>query len=73
MLKNVKPGQTVSVLALLVEGALRRRLIDMGITKNAKITVDRVASFGDPIVINVRGCDLTLRKKEASMIMVSTE
>lgn len=69
-LKNVKIGETVRVLDLLCEGALRRRIMDMGIVKGTLITVKKVAPLGDPIEITVRGYELSLRKSDAEKIIV---
>lgn len=69
-LKEVKPGETASVAAFSGTGALRRRLMDMGITKGTKILVRKVAPLGDPIEITVRGYQLSLRKSEAENIEV---
>jgi ferrous iron transport protein A len=69
-LKEVKPGETVSVTNFLGTGALRRRLMDMGITKGATIFVRKVAPLGDPIEISIRGYELSLRKSEAGNIEV---
>lgn len=69
-LKEIKPGETVSVIAFRGVGALRRRLMDMGITKGTEIYVRKVAPFGDPIEITVRGYELSLRKDEAENIEV---
>ena len=69
-LKEIKPGETVSVITFLGTGALRRRLMDMGITKGTKIFVRKVAPLGDPIEITVRGYELSLRKAEAENIQV---
>lgn len=70
-LKEVKPGETVFVSAFAGTGALRRRLMDMGITKGTKIYVRKVAPLGDPIEITVRGYELSLRKDEAENIEVA--
>ena len=67
-LKDVKVGQAVTVVKLHGEGAVRRRIMDMGITKNVEIFVRKVAPLGDPIEINVRGYELSLRKSDAEMI-----
>ena len=67
-LKNVKIGKTVRVVRLNGEGAIRRRIMDMGITRGVEIYVRRVAPFGDPIEITIRGYELTLRKTEAECI-----
>ena len=69
-LKNVKVGSKVSVTKVGGEGAIRRRIMDMGITKGASIYVRKVAPLGDPIEINVRGYELSLRKADAEMIEV---
>lgn len=70
-LKDVKCGQTVSVVKLHGEGAVKRRIMDMGITKSAQIFVRKVAPLGDPIEVMVRGYELSLRKADAEMIEVS--
>lgn len=69
-LNNVKCGETVNVLKLHGEGALRRRIMDMGITRGAEILVRKVAPFGDPIELNIRGYELTIRKEDAQLIEV---
>ncbi len=69
-LKNVKVGCKVRVTKVGGEGAIRRRIMDMGITKGAQIYVRKVAPLGDPIEINVRGYELSLRKADAEMIEV---
>lgn len=69
-LKDVKVGQAVTVVKLHGEGAVRRRIMDMGITKNVEIYVRKVAPLGDPIEINVRGYELSLRKADAEMVEV---
>lgn len=69
-LRQVRVGSTVTVVKLYGEGALKRRIMDMGITKGVSITVRKVAPFGDPIEINVRGYELSLRKADAEMIEV---
>lgn len=70
-LKAVRPGQTVSVLKISGEGPVRRRIMDMGITRGTAITVRKVAPLGDPIEVNVRGYELSLRRDDAEMIEVS--
>ena len=70
-LKDARIGQTVIVLKLHGGGAVRRRLMDMGITKNVEILVRKVAPLGDPIEINVRGYELSLRKMDAEMVEIS--
>ena len=69
-LKDAKIGQSVVVLKLHGEGAVRRRIMDMGITKGIEIYVRKVAPLGDPIEITVRGYELSLRKADAEMIEV---
>ncbi len=69
-LKNVKIGKTVKVVKLHGEGAIKRRIMDMGITKGVEITVRRTAPLGDPIELTVRGYELSLRKSDADMIEV---
>lgn len=69
-LREVKPGKSVSVVKLTGEGALKRRIMDMGIIKGVQILVRKVAPLGDPIEVNVRGYELSLRKSEAENIVV---
>lgn len=69
-LKDAKVGDAIVVVKLHGEGAVRRRIMDMGITKNVEIFVRKVAPFGDPIEVNVRGYELSLRKADAEMIEV---
>lgn len=69
-LKHVRIGQTVKVKKLNGEGPVRRRIMDMGITKGVEITVRKVAPLGDPMEVTVRGYELTLRKADADMIEV---
>ncbi len=69
-LREVKVGKTVKVLKLKGEGAVKRRIMDMGITKGVEIYVRRVAPFGDPIEVTVRGYELSLRKADAEMVEV---
>lgn len=69
-LKNVECGQTVKVSRLGGEGAVRRRIMDMGITKGTEIYVRKVAPLGDPIEVTVRGYELSLCKGEAENIVV---
>lgn len=69
-LKDARIGETVKVVKLHGEGAVRRRIMDMGITKNVEIYVRKVAPLGDPIEINVRGYELTFRKADAQMIEI---
>ena len=69
-LKDAKIGETVVVVKLHGEGAVRRRIMDMGITKNVEVYVRKVAPLGDPIEVNVRGYELSLRKADAEMIEI---
>ena len=69
-LKEAKIGSNVTVLRVTGEGALRRRIMDMGITKGIEIYVRKVAPLGDPIEVTVRGYELTLRKEDAQMIEI---
>ena len=69
-LKDAKIGQTVKVKKLNGEGAVKRRIMDMGITKGVEIYIRKVAPLGDPIEVTVRGYELSLRKADAEMIEV---
>lgn len=69
-LKQVKIGDTVKVIGINGEGAIKRRIMDMGITKGTEIYVRKVAPLGDPIEVTVRGYELSLRKADADMINV---
>lgn len=69
-LKEAKVGQTVKVVKISGEGAVKRRIMDMGITKGVEIYVRKVAPLGDPIEVTVRGYELSLRKADADMIEV---
>ena len=69
-LKEVPIGSAVKVVKLHGEGAVKRRLMDMGITRGVEVCVRKVAPLGDPIEVNVRGYELSLRKADAEMIEV---
>lgn len=69
-LRDVKCGETVSVVKLHGEGAVKRRIMDMGITKGTGIFVRKVAPLGDPVEVTVRGYELSLRKADTQMIEV---
>lgn len=69
-LKEVKVGQSVTVVKLHGEGPVRRRIMDMGITKGVEIYVRKVAPLGDPFELTVRGYELSLRKDDAAMVEV---
>lgn len=70
-LKDAKVGETVTVAKLHSEGPVKRRIMDMGITKGTDIYVRKVAPLGDPIEVTVRGFELSLRKDEAQNVLVS--
>ena len=69
-LRDVKVGDTVTVVKLHVEGAVKRRIMDMGITKGTSVYVRKVAPLGDPIEVTVRNYELSLRKADSEMIEV---
>ncbi len=69
-LREAKIGQTLKVVRLHGEGAIKRRLMDMGITKGVEIYIRKVAPLGDPVEITVRGYELSVRKADAEMIEV---
>ena len=69
-LKEVPCGMTVKVMKLDGEGPVKRRIMDMGITKGVNVFVRKVAPFGDPVEITVRGYELSVRKADAGMILV---
>ena len=69
-LKDAKVGETVQVVKLHGEGAVRRRIMDMGITKNVEVYIRKVAPLGDPFELNVRGYALSLRKADAEMVEI---
>lgn len=69
-LKEVKPGEKVIIRKIMGAGPVKRRLMDMGVTKGQEILVRKVAPLGDPIEVNLRGYELTFRKEEAENILV---
>ena len=69
-LRDVKTGQTVTVQKISGEGAIKKRIMDMGITKGTEIYVRKVAPLGDPVEITVRGYELSLRKADSEIIEV---
>ena len=69
-LKDAKVGETVKVVKLTGEGAVKSRIMDMGITKGVDIYIRKVAPLGDPVEVTVRGYELSLRKADADMITV---
>lgn len=69
-LKESKVGETVRVVKLHGEGAVKRRIMDMGLTKGVEVQIRKVAPLGDPIEVTVRGYELSIRKADAEMIEV---
>ena len=69
-LRDLKVGETAKVVKLHGEGAVKRRIMDMGITKGVEIHVRQVAPLGDPVEVTVRGYELSLRKSDAEMIEI---
>jgi len=69
-LRNAKCGDTVRVMKITGQGAVKRRIMDMGITRGVEIFVNKVAPLGDPVEVTVRGYELSLRKADAEMIEV---
>ena len=69
-LREIPVGGTAKVVKIHGEGAVRRRIMDMGLTKGVNVTVRKVAPLGDPIQLNVRGYELSIRKADAQMVEV---
>lgn len=69
-LKEVKPGTTVKVVKISGEGAIKRRIMDMGLTKGVEVFVRKVAPLGDPVEVTIRGYELSVRKTDAELIEV---
>ena len=69
-LREVKRGETVTVVKLNGEGAVKRRIMDMGITKGCSVYIRKVAPLGDPVEVTVRGYELSVRKEDAQMVEV---
>ena len=69
-LKSAKPGETVHVVKITGTGPIKRRIMDMGITKGAEIYIRKVAPLGDPIEVSIRGYELSLRKDDSEIIEV---
>ncbi len=69
-LRETKPGETVKVVKLTGNGPVKRRIMDMGITKGVEVYIRKVAPLGDPVEVTVRGYELSLRKADAAMIEV---
>ena len=72
-LRNAKVGQTVKVVKLHGEGAVKRRLMDMGLTRGTEVYIRKVAPLGDPVEVTVRNCELSIRKADAEMIEIEAE
>ena len=69
-LRDARIGETVKVVKLHGEGAVKRRIMDMGITKHVEVYIRKVAPLGDPVVVTVRGYELSLRKADAEMVEI---
>lgn len=69
-LDMIKPGESVAIRKITTSGAMKKKLMDMGLTKNVNVQVRKVAPLGDPIEINVRGYELSIRKADAASIEV---
>ncbi|KAF5072591.1 FeoA family protein [Anaerotignum sp.] len=69
-LKDAKIGERISVIKVTGEGPIKRRIMDMGITKGVEIFVRKVAPLGDPVEVTVRGYELSLRKADAQMVVI---
>ena len=69
-LRQVKVGETVTVVKLHGEGAVKRRIMDMGLTKGTEVYIRKVAPLGDPVEVTVRGYELSIRKADAEMIEI---
>ena len=72
-LRNAKVGHTVKVFKLHVEGAVKRRLMDMGLTRGTEVYIRKVAPLGDPVEVTVRNYELSIRKADAEMIEIEAE
>lgn len=72
-LKEVKPGATVKVVKISGEGAIKRRIMDMGLTKGVEVFVRKVAPLGDPVEVTVRGYELSVRKADAELIEIESK
>ena len=71
-LRQARVGTTVKVVKLHGEGAIKRRIMDMGITRGVLVTIRKVAPLGDPVEVTVRGYELSLRKSDANMVEVES-
>ena len=72
-MRNAKVGQTVNVVKLNGEGAVKRRLMDMGLTRGTEVYIRKVAPLGDPVEVTVRNYELSIRKADAEMIEIEAE
>ena len=72
-LRNAKVGQTVKVVKLHGEGVVKRRLMDMGLTRGTEVYIRKVAPLGDPVEVTVRNYELSIRKADAEMIEIEAE
>ena len=72
-LRDAKCGQTVKVVRIHGEGAVKRRIMDMGITKNTEIFIRKVAPLGDPVEVMVRGYELSIRKADAGLVEIQQD
>ena len=72
-LKDVKVGETVKIRKITGEGAVKRRIMDMGLTKGVELKIRKVAPLGDPIELTVRGYELSIRKADAMMVELEEE
>ena len=71
-LKDIAPGKSATVVRLHGEGAVKRRIMDMGITRGVSVTIRKVGPLGDPVEVTVRGYELSLRKSDADMVEVES-
>ncbi len=69
-LNEIKPGNKVKICKLCLSGAMKKKMMDMGLTRNTEVFVRKVAPFGDPIELTVRGYELSIRKADAALIEV---
>lgn len=69
-LKNMRPGESAKIVEINAQGALKRRLMDMGLTRGSLVTFRKVAPLGDPIELTIRGYELSIRKNEAEYVVV---
>lgn len=69
-LKDMRPGESAKIVEINAQGALKRRLMDMGLTRGSLVTFHKVAPLGDPIELTIRGYELSIRKNEAEYVVV---